>query len=77
MRIPKICKECGGTDLAWYAFSWHNSGIADGRLRLNEVQPMFGLGCEECSETLLVLPASEIANMINVGFFNVAERSCD
>ena len=65
MKIPKICTNCEGTDLAWFAVSHHNGNIVDGRLKLNEVQPMFSLGCEECSETLLVLPASEIAALLN------------
>lgn len=68
LEMPAKCKECGGSELAWFA-SLRNSGTAqDGRLRLHEVQPIFVLGCEECSETLMVVHGDEIAGILNRSF---------
>ncbi len=65
MDIPKYCRECGESELSW-TVSVHNNGHCEnGRLRLDEVTPIFILGCEYCSETMLVVQAYEIATMLN------------
>lgn len=59
------CKECGSDDLFWFA-NMRNTGQAqDGRLRMHEVTCDFVLGCNECSETLAIVGADELAEQIN------------
>jgi hypothetical protein len=65
MEIPKECRECGDEELKWFAGVQNVGGCVDGRLRLHEVQPIFYLGCECCSETMLVVHADEIAALLN------------
>lgn len=61
MKVPAECKECGSSDLFWFT-SMHNTGQAqDGRLRMHEVACDFGLGCNDCSETLAVVSSDKIA----------------
>jgi hypothetical protein len=60
---PK-CGECGSTDLEWGCTQNTNSGVVDGRLKLNEVQTIFYLGCNFCSETVKTVNADEIAIML-------------
>ena len=58
---PRRCPECGSADLKW-ASDVHNTGTCvDGRIRMNEVRAIFTLGCEYCSETVLVVPGDVIA----------------
>ena len=65
MKIPDTCRECGEKSLTWSA-SVHNAGhCVDGRLRLHEVRPIFVLGCECCSETMMIVSADEIADLLN------------
>lgn len=56
-----MCSFCGGTRLFW-DWAAENAGSAcDGRLRLSEIRTVFYLACEECSETLLILRAGQVA----------------
>jgi hypothetical protein len=66
MQIPKVCRECGeSSGLTWFADVVNRGGCQDGRIKLNEVQPIFYLGCEYCSETMLIVDAGEIAHVVN------------
>lgn len=65
MEIPKECRECGNEELTWFASVYNTGGCVNGRLRLHEVAPIFYLGCECCSETMLVVHADEIAALLN------------
>jgi hypothetical protein len=60
------CPECDGTDLSWAtAPNKTVCGVADGRLRMNEVETVFYLGCEECSETLIhSVSADDVATFL-------------
>ena len=60
--IPNKCKA---ESLFWYADVRNCGHVQNGRLRLNEIAPIFVLGCEECSETIMVVDASEIAIILN------------
>ena len=58
------CPECESTDTEW---SWQNcsSEVAEGRLRTNEVTPLFILGCNACSETIKVMKVDQVVSMLN------------
>jgi hypothetical protein len=58
---PTKCGDCGGHDLAWFANMYSISGVGDGRLRMHEVQCQFVLGCMECSATVKVVSADDVA----------------
>ena len=51
--------------MAWEEGVRNNSSVQDGRLKLNEVSGIFILGCNECSETIAVIPANEITALLN------------
>lgn len=55
------CPECGESKLSWQAYNSNTSGVAEGRLRTNDVTCNFILGCDYCSETIMVIDADEIA----------------
>lgn len=59
------CRHCGSQDQSWQTHNITRSGIQDGRLKLNEVECLFALGCNRCSETLKVLSADKVAAMMN------------
>lgn len=63
---PVACKECGSKDLSWFPAMRNTSGVVDGRLKLNEVVCDFALGCNECSETLKVIAADAVAELLTV-----------
>ncbi len=59
------CKNCGGDLNSWFMSNRVNLVAVDGRLKYNEISCDFVLGCDECSETLRVVPADEIASQMN------------
>jgi hypothetical protein len=62
----KDCTNCGSNDLRWHVGKHvGNNGVQDGRLKLNEVQVIAFLACEDCSETLQTIGDSEIEGMLN------------
>ena len=68
MRIanqPKKCKECGGSHLTWQTSIINRSDVHQGRLRSNDVECLFFLGCDECSETLMTVGADKVADLMN------------
>lgn len=66
MDVPKNCKNCGGESFSWFPCNRVNSIALDGRLKSNEISCDFVLGCDECSETLKVVPAEKIAREMNM-----------
>lgn len=63
MSITKIteCRECGSKSLTWQT---HNKNISDaqhGRLRTSDIRCQLTLGCDECSETLVIMSADQVA----------------
>ena len=63
--LPSACTDCGSAALFWQAGNIVRNGVQDGRLKLNEVQCQFVLGCERCSETLAVVSADRLADVLN------------
>jgi hypothetical protein len=59
------CKNCGGTSTSWFPTNRVNSVAVDGRLKSNEISCDFVLGCDDCSETLRVVSADDIARQMN------------
>jgi len=65
MDIPNNCRECGGQDLRWFADVENTGPAVDGRIKANEMQNIFVLGCEDCCETIKVVSGNEIAELLN------------
>jgi hypothetical protein len=59
------CKACRSTDLTWHTTNVNRSGIQEGRLRSGDVECLFFLGCELCSETLATVSADRVASLMN------------
>ena len=59
------CPECNGENLTWESDVKNNGGCVDGKIRLNEVEAIFILGCDNCSETIKVVQAHKIAECLN------------
>lgn len=59
------CKHCGSTALSWTPHNITRSGIQNGRLKTSEVECLFVLGCDHCSETLGAINADQVAAMMN------------
>lgn len=65
MKTLSKCHACGSSDLIW--FTLRNTGGAQGEpLRMPEIAYDFILGCEECSETLRVLRAEDVAEYLTL-----------
>lgn len=60
------CRECGSTDLAWQTSIINRSNVEQGRLHTNDVECLFFLGCNHCSETLETVTADKVADLMNV-----------
>lgn len=58
------CKECGSTNLTWHTSNVIRSNVQQGRLNTNDVECLFYLGCDDCSETLMTLNADKVAGML-------------
>lgn len=67
MNIKAItsCKKCGSKGLFWFTSNAIRNEIQQGRLNTNDVQCQFVLGCNNCSETLAVISADQVAGMMN------------
>lgn len=61
---PSECKECGSTSVSWFASTRIRNNVPQGRLRTNDTECVFVLGCDECSETLHVAKADMIAELL-------------
>ncbi|MGP5893981.1 hypothetical protein [Pseudomonas aeruginosa] len=59
------CKHCGSQDQSWHTHNVVRGPVQDGRLKVGEVECQFVLGCNRCSETLVVLSADRVADMMN------------
>jgi hypothetical protein len=51
--------------MAWVFTPVTTTGVADGRLRMSEVDGLFILFCEECSETVGTIPADTVAEHLS------------
>ena len=61
----RSCKECGGIELTWQTSNINRTGIQQGRLNTRDVECVFVLGCDHCSETLHMISADRVAVMMN------------
>lgn len=61
------CRACGSEDLFWYASNKNHSDVTEGRLRTGDISCSFILGCNYCSETLLVISADTLASGMTKG----------
>lgn len=59
------CKECGSTKLTWQTSIVNRSNVQQGRLNTNDVECLFFLGCDECSEPLETISADEVAALMS------------
>lgn len=59
------CKECGSADLSWQTSNVTRTGIQQGRLNTRDVECLFVLGCNHCSETLATVSADKVASLMN------------
>lgn len=58
------CTHCGSEELSWQTFNRNTSGVSEGRLCSREISCEFVLGCDDCSETLRVVSADVVAQML-------------
>lgn len=65
LKHPTKCRECGSGSLNWFAHKENKSGVQDGRLCMHDVRGIFVLGCDDCSATLAVVSADDIAAHLN------------
>ena len=63
--VPSECRECGSAALSWFAQNTVPNGIQQNRLNTSDVQCVFVLGCDDCSETLKIISADKIAEHFN------------
>lgn len=59
------CRHCGSTALTWANSIVNRSDVQQGRLNTADVECLFYLGCDTCSETLTVVSADRIADLVN------------
>jgi len=59
------CKECGSTHLTWQSSIVNRSSVQQGRLNTRDVEYLFFLGCDDCSETLATISADKVASLMN------------
>lgn len=58
------CKACGSDNLSWDTTNRITSSVVQGRLTTRDVECVFVLGCNICSETLRVVGADDVAAML-------------
>ena len=64
LSVAEECPECGSATLEWGHTQKGPADVADGRLRLNEVDAVFVLGCTECSETVRAMSADKACQLL-------------
>lgn len=65
MKIPKSCRECESDDLFWFTTNTVRNEVQQNRLNTHDVECLFVLGCNNCSETLRTVGADQIAAFMN------------
>lgn len=63
--LIKECTECGSTNLTWQTSILNRSNVQQGRLNTSDVECVFFLGCDHCSETLAMVGADDVAGLMN------------
>jgi hypothetical protein len=66
-KLTKIdkCRECGSTSLNWFTTIEVINDVQQNRLNTRDVACRFVLGCDDCSETLVVTSADRVADWLN------------
>jgi len=59
------CRVCGGASLTWDTVNRVRNGIQQNRLNTQDVECIFYLGCDDCSETLALVKADTVAEKLN------------
>ncbi|NKF30448.1 hypothetical protein HER21_28680 [Pseudomonas sp. BGM005] len=59
------CRHCGGHALTWATSILNRSNVQQGRLTTQDVECVFYLGCDTCSETLAMFSADRLADVVN------------
>lgn len=59
------CRHCGGHALTWATSIVNRSNVQQGRLNTHDVECVFYLGCDTCSETLAMFSADRVADVVN------------
>lgn len=59
------CKVCESTELSWQTSIVNRSSVQQGRLNTSDVECLFVLGCNHCSETLATVSADKVAGFMN------------
>lgn len=67
------CKDCGSSDLFWFAQNTVPNGIQQNRLNSHDIECVFFLGCNHCSATLKQVSADRIAEKITAALKPAAE----
>lgn len=58
------CDQCGG-ECEWFIDLQNKSSVVEGRLRTGDVSCVFVLGCTECGETIRIINADTVAEILN------------
>lgn len=59
------CKVCGSAELTWQTSIINRSNVQQGRLNTSEMECLFFLGCDHCSETLATIGADKVTGFMN------------
>lgn len=62
----ETCKNCGGSSLSWETSMAKAVEAPNSRLGLHDVKCEFYLFCEDCSETLQIVPAARVAQALTM-----------
>ncbi len=65
IEFKSECPNCESQNFSFEASTVNRSNVANGRLSGHDIEPVMILGCLDCSETVKVFPASEIAEFLN------------
>ncbi|KNC11542.1 hypothetical protein AC790_13300 [Pantoea sp. RIT-PI-b] len=68
LKLPwheKQCSECGSKSLSWGFAIINKSTVQNGLLRICDVDGLFYLGCEECSETVTQVSPDEVVELLS------------
>lgn len=58
------CPNCGGKNLSWGQTCINQGQAQDGRIRMSEVECSFFVGCDDCSETVMIVSADKIVDFL-------------
>lgn len=68
LKLPwseKTCRECGCNSLSWGFAIINKSTVQNGLLRISDVDGLFYLGCDECSETVTQVSPDEVVELLS------------